>query len=118
MLSSSLLVMHTASGLLSEAKSWRTLCLIEDCINALEEDVSEDGEADASIRLNTTEAGAGRYWCVVDVASRHSECLASDRDTKVRQFSRARDSVATLGAIVAGPLDGAVVGLHIGGGKV
>lgn len=43
--------------LLTEADSWRALRDVKDDVLALQEDVSEDGEANVLVCLDTTEAG-------------------------------------------------------------
>jgi len=44
------------AGLLTESETWGALGFIEYNILALEEDITEDGESDTSVGLNTTEA--------------------------------------------------------------
>ena len=43
-----------SSLLLSKTKSWRALALVKDGKDTLEEDVTEDAEANAGVALNAT----------------------------------------------------------------
>lgn len=85
---------------------------VEDDELALEEDVTEDVDADAGVGLNAAEAGrAARVgWGVVDVRARDRGCVAADGEGNGRKGGAARVSVAALGLVVLGAVDTAVVG--------
>lgn len=102
--------------------SLRDLCLgceakarslgVENDVLALEEDITEDGEAKARVALDTTEAvgAASADGGVVDVLSGNNGIIVTNGDSEVRQISRAREDVATLGLAVLGSSNLAVVG--------
>lgn len=96
-----------------EAQARRALAVVENGVHRLEEDVAEDAEADASVRLDTTEASraAIRDGGEVDVAARNRERLAADGDIEVGQVGAARVDVAGLLLVEARTLDLSVVGL-------
>lgn len=113
--------------MLSEAESWRASALVEDNVHGLEEDVTEDGEANTRVRLDTAEAGRASVvgWGVVDVAAWNGEGGASDGDNKVRERGGAREDVATVRLAVGGSVDvrvvrgdGGVWEVHEGGAGV
>ena len=106
--------------LLGETETGRALSLVEDGKDALEEDVAEDGEADAGVGLDAAEAGgrAGGDGSVVDVRAGNDEDGTADGDGEVGGGAAAGESVATLGAVVAGTGEGLVVGSDGGGGQV
>lgn len=85
---------------------------VENDVLALEEDITEDGEAKARVALDTTEAGgaAGADGSVVDVLAGNNGVIVTNGDSEVRQISRAREDVATLGLAVLGPSNLSVVG--------
>lgn len=102
--------------------SLRDLCLggeaktrslrVENDVLALEEDITEDGEAKARVALDTTEAGgaASADGGVVDVLSGNNGVIVTNGDSEVRQISRAREDVATLDLAVLGSSNLFVVG--------
>lgn len=106
--------------LFGEAESWRALRLVEDGVDGLQEDITEDVEADAGVGLETSEAlaAAGRDWCVVDVRAWNDEGLAADLYVEVWQSGAAWEDVSTLGAAAGRTLNGAVVGLGGAGWNV
>ena len=109
-----------ANLLLSETKTRGALRLIEDSVDALEEDVTEDGEANTSVSLDTAEAGraGGVGGSVVDVRARDDEELATDVDVEGREGGGAGEDVATVSAAALGAGDLGVVGTDSGGGEV
>ena len=106
--------------MLSKAETGRALGLVEDGEDALEEDVAEDGQADAGVGLDAAEARrrAGGDGGVVDVGAGNGEGLAADADGEGGQGGAASEGVAALGAIVAGAADALVVSSDGGGGQV
>lgn len=102
--------------------SLRDLCLggeaktrslrVENDVLALEEDITEDGEAKTRVALDTTEAGgaASADGGVVDVLSGNNGVIVTNGDSEVRQISRAREDVATLDLAVLGSSNLFVVG--------
>ena len=102
--------------------SLRDLCLggeaktrslrVENDVLALEEDITEDGEAKTRVALDTTEAGgaAGADGSVVDVLAGNNGVIVTNGDSEVRQISRAREDVATLDLAVLGSSNLFVVG--------
>lgn len=106
--------------LLSETKTRGALGLIEDSVDALKEDVTEDGEANTSVALDTAEARSagvvGRS--VVNVRARHNEDLATDVDVEGREVGGAGEDVATVGSAVLGARDLPVVGTDNASGEV
>ena len=98
----------------SEAKA-RALG-VEDDILALEEDITEDGESNARVALDTTVAGgaASGDGSVVDQLTGNNRVVAIDVDSEVRQGGGARESVATDGVVVLGTRDLLVVGSNNG----
>lgn len=114
---------HT-SGILSFpwiSISSRDLCLggeaklrsvaVEDDILALEEDITEDREADTRVALDTTEAGgaAVRDGSIVDQGAGNNGVIAGDGHGEVGQRAGAIKSVATSRAITLGAGDLAIV---------
>lgn len=102
-----------------KAQARRALGLIEDGVDGLEENITEDAEANASVGLNATEASlaARGQWCVRDVRAGHGEGLATDGDVEVRWVAAAGEGVASLLGVVRATGLG-VVGLDDGGWQV
>jgi hypothetical protein len=92
-----------------EAEARAALRLVEDGVDGLEEDVAEDGESQALVGLDASEALGAASGGEVDVAARDDEGLAVDGDVEVGQLGRAREDVAALVAVVRGAGDGRVV---------
>lgn len=102
--------------------SLRDLCLggeaktrslrVENDVLALEEDITEDGEAKARVALDTTEAGgaASADGGVVDERSGNNGVVAIDGHSEVRQTGRAREDIATSRVAVLGTGNLSVVG--------
>lgn len=84
---------------------------IEDNVLALKEDVTEDGEANARVRLYTTVAGVGSGGREVDVVTRDSGSVVTDGDGEVWDISIAVEDVATLAVVVLGAVDLVIVGV-------
>ena len=84
---------------------------VVDNVLALEEDVTEDVEANALIGLDATEAGAAaaRDGCVVNKLARHGLGDAADGDGKVGQGGTAGEHVAALCVIDFGAANLGVV---------
>jgi hypothetical protein len=85
---------------------------IEDNVLALKKDVTEDGEANARVGLDTTVAGAGSGGRKVDVVARNSGSVVTNSDGEVRDISVTVEDVATLAVVVLGAVDGVIVGLN------
>jgi hypothetical protein len=100
----------------SETETRAGLGLIEDSVNALEENVSKDRHANTVVGLNTTVASAATGRSKVNVAARNNESLATDSNVEVGKSSAAREDVAALGAAVRRAGDLGVVGLDSGVG--
>jgi hypothetical protein len=107
------------TGLLGKAEAGGAIAL-EDDVLALEEDVTEDGDTDVGVALETTEAGAGagRERGVVDVLAGDGEFGAADDDAEGGESSRAGERVTTLSCVVLGTADLGVVGADDGLGEV
>lgn len=86
---------------------------VENDVLALKEDITEDGEAKASVALDTTEAGGATRvdGSVVDEASGNHGVVATDGHSEVRQVGRAREDIATRRVAVPGALNLSVVGV-------
>ena len=80
--------------LVGETDSWRGLRLVEDDVLALQEDVAEDGETDAVIRLDTTEALGVGNRSKVDEFSRNGVQVAIDDERKVGKIGGAGEDHA------------------------
>jgi hypothetical protein len=85
---------------------------IENDILALEEDITEDGEANARVALDTTVAGgaASGNLGVVDQLTGDNGIVAIDGHGKVGQGGGTGEDVATVGVAVLGAGDLPVVG--------
>lgn len=101
------------TSLLRESEAGGAGRNIVDNVLALEEDVTEDVEANAIVGLNSTEACAGARGerSVVDELARHGLGDAADGDGEVGQSSGAREHVATLCVVDLGTGDLGVVRL-------
>jgi hypothetical protein len=88
----------------------RAFC-VENDILALEEDITEDGEANARVALNTTEAAGAtsRDRSVLDVLSRNNGIVATNGHGEVRQIGVAREDIATSRVVVLGAVNLLVV---------
>jgi hypothetical protein len=105
-----------------ETISSRDLCLggeakaralvVENDILALEEDITEDGEANTRVALDTTVAGGATIGDggVVDVFARNNGIVALNSHSEVREVGVAVESVTTNGAVVLGTGNLLVVG--------
>lgn len=85
-----------------------------DNILALEEDVTEDAEADALVGLDTTEAGAVTDRRVVDVLARNGLLDAADGDGEIGRGGSAGEDVTTLSSAVLRAADLGIVGTNDG----
>ena len=103
-----------------KAKSWRAAAVIEDSVDSLQENITEDVEADASVSLDTSEASraSGSDWRVVDVLAWNGEGLAANGYVEVWWGGRAWEGVSTLRLVKAGTLNLAVVRLDSAGWEV
>lgn len=102
--------------------SSRDLCLggeaktrslrVENDVLALEEDITEDGEANSRVALDTTEAlgATSRDGSVVDVLAGNNGVVATNGHSEVRQSGGAREDVATSRVAVLGTGNLLVVG--------
>lgn len=105
------------SSLRSESKSRPVR--IENNILALQEDIAEDGEAQAGVALDTTEAGRASFadGGVVDILPWNNGLVVSDDDGEVGQLGVAVESVATGLRVVLGALHVLVVVVDDGFGE-
>jgi hypothetical protein len=94
-------------------KARRALSLIEDSVNALQEDISENRETNAIVRLNATIARAATRRSKVDVATRNDKRLTANGNVEVRQSGAAGENVSTLRVAVRGTGDLGVVSFDI-----
>jgi len=101
-------MMHLLS---SETKLRGRVLHGEDNKLALEEDVTEDGDAGAGAGLDTTVALGGSDLSVVDVAAGDSELLATNDGGEAGESGRAGEDVTTLAVGVLGSGDLGVVGV-------
>jgi hypothetical protein len=94
----------------SEAET-RTL-RVENNVLALKEDITEDGESNARVALDTTVAGGatGGNRSIVDQRARDHGIIATNGDSEVGQSSGAREDVATNRVAVLGARDLLVIG--------
>lgn len=99
-----------------ESKTRAGLSLVEDGVDTLKEDVTEDRQTDAVVGLDATIASAAAGRSKVDVAARDDESLATDGDVEVGEVGAAGEDVAALGAAVRRAGDLGVVGLDSGVG--
>lgn len=92
---------------------------VEDNVLALQEDVTEDGEADVRVGLNSTVAGRAtvRNRSVVDVIARDNGTVATDSDGKGWEAGAAIEDIATIAVAVLSTVDLVVVGLNDIAGK-
>ena len=99
--------------LLGETEARRARGDVVDNVLALEEDVTENVEADALIGLDASEAGSGARGDggVVDELSRHGLGDAADGDGEVGQSGRAGEYITALCVVDLGAGDLGVVGL-------
>lgn len=89
-----------------------------DDVLALEEDVTDDGETDALVTLDTTEAGAAASGRVVDVVARNGALDAANDEGEVGQGGGAGEDVAAVARAVLRILDLLVVGTNDVGRQV
>lgn len=94
-----------------ETKTRAALCLVEDGVDGLEEDVAEDGELQAVVGLDAAEALGAAGGGEVDVAAGDDKGLAVDSDVEVGESGGAGEDVAALVAVVGGARDARVVGV-------
>jgi hypothetical protein len=92
---------------------------VENDILALEEDITEDGEANARVALDTTVAGgaASGNLGVVDQLTGDNGIVAIDGHGEVGQGGGTGEDVATVGVAVLGARDLLVVGGDNAGGE-
>lgn len=108
--------LHFYLRLGGKSKTRAALRLVEDSVDTLKEDVTEDRHANTIVGLDTAVASATAGRSKVDVAARDDESLAADSDVEVGQRGAAREDVAALGAAVRRAGDLGVVGLDGGVG--
>lgn len=89
---------------------------VEDDVLALEEDITEDGESNARVALDTTVASGATSCdsCIVDQLTRNNSIITTNGDCEVGQGGGARESVTTDGLVVLGARDLLVVGRNNG----
>jgi hypothetical protein len=77
---------------------------VEDDVLALEEDISEDGESQAGVALDTTEAGRAAVsdGGVVDVFTGNDSVVATDDGSEGRKTSGAGEDITTVFVAVLG----------------
>jgi hypothetical protein len=92
---------------------------VENDILALEEDITEDGEANARVALDTTVAGGASSGNlgVVDQLTGDNGIVAIDGHREVGQCGGTGEDVATVGVAVLGAGDLLVVGGDNAGGE-
>ena len=81
-----------------EAESRGAATVIKDGVDSLQEDVTEDVEANASVGLNSTEAAGSRVVDrrVVDICAWNGKSLTTDRNIEIWQTGLAVEDVSTL----------------------
>lgn len=99
-----------ARRLLSPAQARGLGAGIEDDILALEEDVADDGETDAGVPLDTTEAGAAARGRVVDVVTGDGALGVANDEGEAGQVGGAGEDVAAVAGAVLRVLHLLVVG--------
>lgn len=82
---------------------------IEDNILALKEDVTEDGETNARVGLDTTEGLSVANVGETDIFTGHGGGVVTNGNRKVREAGRRRENVATLAGVVRSSIDLLVV---------
>lgn len=70
---------------------------VEDHVLALQENITQDGQSQTAVALDTAKAGgaASRDGSVVDVLARNNGLVVANHDSEVRGVGRARENVAT-----------------------
>jgi hypothetical protein len=106
---------HLNTSLLRESEPGAATARLEDNVLALEEDVTEDAEADTLVGLDTTEAGTVTNGRIVDEPAGNSLLDSTHSNSKVGQSSSAGEDVTALGRRVLGTADLGVVGANNGG---
>lgn len=91
--------------------------LVEDNESGLESDVTEDGEADVRVGLDTSEAVGVVDGGVVDVLTGDGDLSITDTEDEVGGSGRAGEDVSTLRAVDLSTGDLLVVGSHDGVGE-
>lgn len=96
---------------LSSEAQLRTL-RVEYHVLALQEHITQDGQSQTAVALDTAEAGgaAGRNGSVVDVLSRNDGLVVADDDSEVRRGGRAGENVATGFIALLGAINLLIVG--------
>lgn len=102
------------TSLLGKSEPWAIAAQLVNDVLALEEDVTEDAEANTVVGLNTTKASAITNGRVVDVLAGNGLLDATNSDGEVRKGSSAREDVATLSSIILRTADLGVVGTDNG----
>lgn len=99
------------TGLRLSSKAQLRTVRVKDDVLALEEDVAEDGEANALVGLQTAEAGlaALRHGLEVEVLGRHGGGVLADGEAQLGQLRVAREGVAAGVLVVLRALDLLVV---------
>ena len=97
-------------GLGGETDTRCALGLVEDNELTLEENVTEDGDANTVAGLDATEAIRSPSSCVVDVFTGNDGLVRTDTEGEVRESGRAGENVSTQAWFVLGSLDLLVVG--------
>jgi hypothetical protein len=84
---------------------------VEDDVLALEEDISEDGEAQARVALDTTEAGGAAVsdGGKVDVVAGNDRFVATDDGSEGRKAGGAGEDITTVLVAVFSPSNVPVV---------
>lgn len=86
---------------------------VEDDVLALEEDITQDGEAETRVALNTANASGAALLerGVVDVLARDDGVVGADNNGEFGELGFAGKDVASSGCVVLGALDLLVVGI-------
>lgn len=76
---------------------------------ALQENITEDREANTSVRLKTTKAGAIAGGAVVHQGAGHGSSVSADSNAEIGQSSRAREDVSASVVVILSSTDLGVV---------
>ena len=96
-------------GLGGETDTRCALGLVENNELTLEENVTEDGDANTVAGLDATEAIRSTSSCVVDVFTGNNGLVRTDTEGEVRESGRAGENVSTLTFVIFGSFDSLVV---------
>jgi hypothetical protein len=78
-------------------KANTSISCIENHVLSLEQNITIDGEANASIWLNAAIALGGANRCIIHIRARNNATVATNAETEARERRTAGENIATLG---------------------